>query len=62
MELANAESQHADMDQDKDDDDADYYRQEVGVEPEKGIIIIMYIASQCKKCFLKLRDIDNIVL
>ncbi|XP_026727183.1 protein Peter pan [Trichoplusia ni] len=37
MELANAESQHADMDQDKDDDDADYYRQEVGVEPEKDL-------------------------
>ncbi|PZC74032.1 hypothetical protein B5X24_HaOG208401 [Helicoverpa armigera] len=36
MELANAESQHADMDQD-DDDDADYYRQEVGVEPEKDL-------------------------
>uniref|UniRef100_A0A2A4J5A1 Brix domain-containing protein n=1 Tax=Heliothis virescens TaxID=7102 RepID=A0A2A4J5A1_HELVI len=37
MELANAESQHADMDQDDDDDDADYYRQEVGVEPEKDL-------------------------
>lgn len=36
MELANAESQHADMDRDE-DDDADYYRQEVGVEPEKGV-------------------------
>ena len=33
MELANAESQ-----QDMQDDDADYYRQEVGEEPEKGII------------------------
>lgn len=37
MELANAESQHADMDQDNEDDDADYYRQEVGVEPEKDL-------------------------
>ncbi|XP_022825886.1 protein Peter pan [Spodoptera litura] len=37
MELANAESQHADMEQDDEDDDADYYRQEVGVEPEKDL-------------------------
>lgn len=36
MELANAESQHADMDQDV-EDDADYYRQEVGEEPEKDL-------------------------
>lgn len=36
MELANAESQHANMDQDDVEDDADYYRQEVGEEPEKG--------------------------
>ncbi|CAB3235247.1 unnamed protein product [Arctia plantaginis] len=37
MELANAESQHANMDQDADEDDADYYRQEVGEEPEKDL-------------------------
>ncbi|XP_035440725.2 protein Peter pan [Spodoptera frugiperda] len=37
MELANAESQHADMEQDDEDDDADYYRQEVGEEPEKDL-------------------------
>lgn len=36
MELAAAESQNvADMEQD-DEDDADYYRKEVGAEPEKG--------------------------
>ncbi|XP_075975962.1 brix domain-containing protein peter pan [Anticarsia gemmatalis] len=37
MELANAESQHANMDQDDVEDDADYYRQEVGEEPEKDL-------------------------
>ncbi|CAG9135958.1 unnamed protein product [Plutella xylostella] len=36
MELANAESQRADPDQD-DDDDAEYYRDEVGAEPDKDL-------------------------
>ncbi|XP_049870521.1 protein Peter pan [Pectinophora gossypiella] len=36
MELAAAESQTADMDED-DDDDAEYYRKEVGAEPEKDL-------------------------
>ncbi|KAL0831782.1 hypothetical protein ABMA28_001320 [Loxostege sticticalis] len=36
MELAAAESQNAEMDQDE-DDDADYYRKEVGAEPEKDL-------------------------
>ncbi|VVD00126.1 unnamed protein product [Leptidea sinapis] len=35
MELAAAESQNAEYEQD--DDDADYYRQEVGAEPEKDL-------------------------
>lgn len=35
MELAAAESQNNDQDMEE-DDDADYYRQEVGAEPEKG--------------------------
>ncbi|KAJ8724617.1 hypothetical protein PYW08_016091 [Mythimna loreyi] len=37
MELANAESQHGEMEQDNEDDDADYYRQEVGAEPDKDL-------------------------
>lgn len=42
MELANAESQRADPDQD-DDDDAEYYRDEVGAEPDKGMCNIIHI-------------------
>lgn len=38
MELAAAESQNNDQDMEE-DDDADYYRQEVGAEPEKGTAI-----------------------
>ncbi|XP_063827678.1 protein Peter pan [Ostrinia nubilalis] len=36
MELAAAESQNADMEQDE-ENDADYYREEVGAEPEKDL-------------------------
>lgn len=42
MELAAAESQN-NQDMDIEDNDAEYYRQEVGAEPEHGIIIFIYL-------------------
>lgn len=53
MELAAAESQNA-ADVEQDDDDAEYYRTEVGAEPEQGIIafigngIRFKISEHCK--------------
>lgn len=37
MELAAAESQHTGDDNEQDEDDADYYRKEVGAEPEHDL-------------------------
>lgn len=37
MELAAAESQHEVVDNDQDEDDAEYYRKEVGAEPDHDL-------------------------
>lgn len=50
MELAAAESQQAtNM---EDDDDAEYYRQEVGAEPDQGTVDTIYIN---RSIFTKIR-------